>query len=158
MGEVITGTVKMSIPDKRELDALYDLGHAGEALQDRFTRDTTDYLADMLENVKDDLSDEDYAFLMKAWSVLVDNPGGLFRLLGAYSTWQHTCQHPGLDYVEFSAPYRQAFEDAALMDVYKEAYLEAQARVAFLENSFVIFKAEDLLNEATETNPKPVSP
>lgn len=137
-----TLTLKCAIPEKAELDALYDLLAAGEALEDRFCRDTSGICEDILEAAGSNVTDEERAFFMKAWSVLVDNNGGLARLLMGYTTWAHNCQHPGKDYIHWNAQMRDALEAKELLPVLEEGYQEARARVAFLENCFVIFKTE----------------
>lgn len=146
--KVVTCELKMSIPDESELNMLYELMHAGEALENRFCRDTTDICEEILEEAGDIVSEEERQFFLKAWKVLVDNSGGLGRLLGAYASWEATCQHPGLDYVAWNARMREALETAPLLSVMEEAYKEARDRVRFLEESFVIMRSEDVLNDA----------
>ncbi|MEG5932503.1 hypothetical protein UXN85_20775 [Enterobacter hormaechei] len=144
-GEVKTLEIKIAIPDNREVDELYALMHAADGADYRFSRGSDQYVKGLLDPIKDDLTKEEYAFFLKAWSVLVDG-GGYGRLLCAYTTWHHECQHPGKDYLAWNHRMRTALQEQGLADVYREAYEESQARLDFLVSMFQIIPTEKGIN------------
>lgn len=143
-----TFQLRMAIPGNTEMDALYELQHAAEELNrtNGGYNDTLKLCVEILSYAEEITNEHERAFILKAWEVLVDGCGGLGRLLGAYDTWRHNCQHPGKDYVAWNAKMRDALEADALAEVYREAYEEAQARLDFLVSMFQIIPTEKGIN------------
>lgn len=119
-------TVKLYRPDEGETESMWDLYHAADAVEDRWSRRST--VKDLMRRLNDgELSREERRFIMRAWSVLVDGHLGFSRFMSAFSALTSTFQDPDVPYVKAKPELEQMAADAALLPVFEEAYKEAMS-------------------------------
>ena len=122
----------MARPDREEVNALYALTHAAEAIDNRWSRETPEEFTERMHDRE--LSDEEEAFLLTAWDILTNkHSGALGRILGAYSTLSVTFADESLDFVAASPAINAMYNDSLILPEVLEAYQEARQRNAELE-------------------------
>lgn len=119
----------MARPDREEINALYALMHAAEAIDNRWSRETPEEFKERMHDRE--LSEEEEAFLLTAWDILTNkHSGALGRILGAYSTLSATFADESLDYVAASPAINAMYNDSLILPEVLEAYEEARQRNA----------------------------
>jgi hypothetical protein len=92
-------TVKLYRPDEGETESMWDLYHAADAVEDRWSRRST--VKDLMRRLNDgELSREERRFIMRAWSVLVDGHLGFGKFMSAFTVLTGTFQDPDVPYVK----------------------------------------------------------
>lgn len=132
MTKTVTCQVRIARPDAKELKLLWKLFHAAEKVEDRWCDITIRPIYEELKNTE--LSNDEKRFILRAWQVLVDGHLGFSRLMTAYDTYVHTMQDPNDKYVSFKPELVGAFNDAALLPVYEEAYGSALQEIERLKS------------------------
>jgi hypothetical protein len=127
-----TYTLKQCRPDKDETAYFWKLFHAAARVESRWGSDLPDIAEEL--SYCPDLSREQKMFLLRAWQVLVDDKGGFGRFMGAFETYVYNVQDPADDCVAYKPELLEQLAAGELLDVFLEAYAEAQARIAELED------------------------
>lgn len=141
-----TYTLKQARPSDGELGQLWKLYHAADRVTDRWHCSTVGPIAEELANTE--LSREEKMFLLRAWQVLVDGHGGYSRLLGAFDCYVYNVQDPAVTHVAYKPSLVEQLAAGELLDVLLEAYAEAQARIAELEDvKSTLFAAQQRIFE-----------
>lgn len=150
MTKHITHTLKMTRPGAAEMDALYDLLHAAEAVDNRWSNETLDEFKERLMDAREDtLYENELAFLLKAWDVLTKSTsGGLGRLLGAFSALSATFSDESVDYVAASPAMVKMFNDSLIYPELVEGFKEALAHYTMME--FQLSEAKTLLRHTQD--------
>lgn len=139
-------TIKQARPSDNEVAQLWKLYHAADRVSDRWCCSTVDPIAEELANTE--LSREEKMFLLRAWQVLVDGFGGYARFIGAFDCYAYNVQDPSVTHVAYKPELVELLTAGELLDVVLEAYAEAQARIAELEDvKSTLFAAQQRIFE-----------
>lgn len=137
----------MARPDREEVNALYALMHAAEAIDNRWSRETPEEFTERMHDRE--LSDEEETFLLTAWDILTNkHSGALGRILGAYSTLSVTFSDESLDYVAASPTINAMYNDSLIVPELVEGFEEAMAHNAVLE--YQLSETKTLLRHTQE--------
>lgn len=127
-----TITLKMARPSADEVESLWKLLHATEAVEDRWNRESSEQFLERLND--QDVSDEERAFIAIAWDSLVQGYGGFGRFIGTYETLIYNFQDPDADHVAIHPKFNALLAESALLPVVSEGYTDARNSIVEIEN------------------------
>ncbi|MDQ9129731.1 hypothetical protein RDT67_25265 [Serratia fonticola] len=132
MGSSTVHTIFMARPDEEEMELFWKLYYAAQRVEDRWHHNTVGPIADELSHCPN-LTRQEKMFLLRAWQVLVDGIGGFGRFMGAFDTYVHNMQDPGVGHVAYKPSLIEMFGNAELLPVVIEAYQEALTALVQVE-------------------------
>lgn len=127
MSESTTCHMKVACITKQDEKLIWALHRAMQGVDIRWGGSSVRDVAEELERTE--LDHNERFLLLRAWQVLAVEQSPFFRLWSGYEAMYRSLCDQSLDVLEIRPELKQAQQDADLLAVYEEAYLEATTQV-----------------------------